>query len=302
MDASDFAQMAAGSGADVAVPEQKEAAPGDVFHQIRVPLAVQQTHKKISDLYADSEDLKPDPGNLQSLSRAVSKMKGRFNEDNIQATIDHVFSIAFDKMESEKDKEILKGLRCMVREIEEDLYQPNNQVIDAFFFPNLDNVKKIQGYIQKAKKTIDLCIFSFSNDDLANEIIAAHKRGVKVRIITDDEAMLNKGADAQRCSDEGIDVRTDSEQQYHMHNKYMVVDSAFILTGSFNWTFQAGKSNQENVVVVDDSFIVSKYNNNFNQLWSQFSGNELEHKEHVAASKIQNHVRQHKAKAKGDRR
>ena len=64
MDASDFAQMAAGSGADVAVPEQKEAAPGDVFHQIRVPLAVQQTHKKISDLYADSEDLKPDPGNL----------------------------------------------------------------------------------------------------------------------------------------------------------------------------------------------------------------------------------------------
>ena len=46
-----------------------------------------------------------------------------------------------------------------------------------------------------AKKSLDLAIFSFTNDELANEILAAHKRGVKVRIITDDEAMKGKGAD-----------------------------------------------------------------------------------------------------------
>ena len=60
-----------------------------------------------------------------------------------------------------------------------------------------------------SKKSIDLAIFSFTNDQLANEIIAAHNRGVTVRIITDDEAMKGIGADAQRCSDEGIVVRTD---------------------------------------------------------------------------------------------
>ena len=167
-------------------------------------------------------------------------------------------------MESDKDKEVLKGLRSMIREVEEDLYQPNNQVVDAFFFPNLSNIGKMKKYIQKAKKTIDLCIFSFSNDDLSGEIIEAHKRGVKVRIVTDDEAMKNKGADAQKCADEGIEVRTDNAEQYHMHNKYMVCDSFYVVTGSFNWTFQAGKSNQENVIVVDDEFIVTKYNENFN--------------------------------------
>ena len=51
-------------------------------------------------------------------------------------------------------------------------------------------------YIKKAKKTLDLAIFSFTNDDLANAIIDAHKRGVAVRIITDDEAMKGKGADS----------------------------------------------------------------------------------------------------------
>jgi cardiolipin hydrolase len=64
------------------------------------------------------------------------------------------------------------------------------------FFPNMDNVSKLQKYIGMSKKSIDLAIFSFTNDQLANEIIAAHKRGVTVRIITDDEAMKGIGADA----------------------------------------------------------------------------------------------------------
>ena len=88
-----------------------------------------------------------------------------------------------------------------------------------------------------AKKTIDLAIFSFTNNDLADALIAAHERGVKVRIITDDEAMKGKGADTQRMADAGIPCRTDSEEQYHMHNKFMVVDQTILLTGSFNWTF-----------------------------------------------------------------
>mmetsp|Transcript_40703 Transcript_40703/g.62125 ORF Transcript_40703/g.62125 Transcript_40703/m.62125 type:complete len:147 (+) Transcript_40703:226-666(+) len=146
-------------------------------------------------------------------------------------------------MESEKDKKILAGLRQMVRELETSLYRPQPRYQDAFFFPSLPNVKKIVKYISMARKSIDLAIFSFTNDDLANEILAAHKRGVKVRIITDDEAMKGKGADTQRMADAGIPCRTDSEEQYHMHNKFMVVDQTFLITGSFNWTFQAGKGN-----------------------------------------------------------
>ena len=58
-----------------------------------------------------------------------------------------------------------------------------------------------------------------------------------MRIITDDEAMKGKGADTQRLADAGIECRTDNEVKYHMHNKFMIVDQAFLLTGSFNWTF-----------------------------------------------------------------
>ena len=70
-----------------------------------------------------------------------------------------------------------------------------------------------------ARKTIDLAIFSFTNDDLANELTSRcppikHQKGVVVRIITDDEAMKGKGADTQRMAlaDAGIPCRTDSEE------------------------------------------------------------------------------------------
>jgi phosphatidylserine/phosphatidylglycerophosphate/cardiolipin synthase-like enzyme len=48
----------------------------------------------------------------------------------------------------------------------------------------------------------------------------------------------------------------------------MIVDSLFLITGSFNWTFQAGKSNQENLVVIDGKYYIDKYNQEFNKLWA----------------------------------
>jgi cardiolipin hydrolase len=222
----------------------------------------------------------------------------QFKGEIVQSTMDHLFMIAKDKMDSEKDKEVLAGLRQMVRQLEQDLYRPKARFQDAFFFPNLANVKKMVKYIAFAQKSIDLCIFSFTNDDLANEIIAAHKRGVTVRIITDDEAMKGKGADAQRCSDKGIPVRTDNNVQFHMHNKFMIVDSLYLVTGSFNWTFQAGKSNQENVVVLDGQYYIDKYNQEFNKLWAEFNKNELEREESKAAVSIQRQFRSNQATKK----
>jgi phosphatidylserine/phosphatidylglycerophosphate/cardiolipin synthase-like enzyme len=229
------------------------------------------------------------------------KQTGRFDESMIQASMDTLFRIAQSKMETDNDKKVITGLRAMVRELENALYQPHPRYQDAFFFPSMPNIKKVQKYISMAKKSIDLAIFSFTNDDLANEILAAHKRGVTVRIITDDEAMKGKGADTQRMADAGIPCRTDSEEQYHMHNKFMIVDKFFILTGSFNWTFQAGKGNQENVVVLDGQYYIDKYVEEFNRLWAQFANNKVDQQQEQAALKIQKKFRSNQARERGER-
>jgi cardiolipin hydrolase len=75
-----------------------------------------------------------------------------------------------------------------------------------------------------------------TNDRLANAVHDAHKRGVKVRVISDDECMHNQGSDIQWLADQGVEVRTDDNTQFHMHNKFVVVDDSHLITGSFNWT------------------------------------------------------------------
>jgi phosphatidylserine/phosphatidylglycerophosphate/cardiolipin synthase-like enzyme len=171
-------------------------------------------------------------------------------------------------MNNEEDKKVLEGLRKLVRQVEVDLYRPKPRYLDAFFFPNKSNVYKLESYIKRAQKSLLICVFNLTNDVLANAVIDRHKNGVQVRVISDDECCKNKGNDIQTLADAGIPVRTDDAPDFHMHNKFMVVDNAFLLTGSFNWTFQAGANNQENLLVVDHPYYLEKYTAEFENLWN----------------------------------
>jgi cardiolipin hydrolase len=60
-----------------------------------------------------------------------------------------------------------------------------------------------------------------------------------------------------------------------MHNKFAIIDDTHLITGSFNWTVQAGKSNQENIIVVDHPYYIEKYNTEFENLWKNFAKNAV---------------------------
>lgn len=76
--------------------------------------------------------------------------------------------------------------------------------MDAFFFPNKANVKNIVKYILMAKKTLHICVFNVTNDDLANAVLDRYQAGVDVKVISDDECKSNPGSDIQRFADNGV--------------------------------------------------------------------------------------------------
>jgi cardiolipin hydrolase len=55
-----------------------------------------------------------------------------------------------------------------------------------------------------------------------------------------------------------------------MHHKFAVIDEAVVLTGSFNWTTQAVKFNQENVLFLENNGIAKLFTDNFNKMWNEF--------------------------------
>lgn len=58
-------------------------------------------------------------------------------------------------------------------------------VIKAYFSPD-DAIQEIQiALIESEQESIDIAIFSFTDLETAQALIAAHKRGVKIRIVAD---------------------------------------------------------------------------------------------------------------------
>lgn len=125
--------------------------------------------------------------------------------------------------------------------------------------------------LKSAKKSLDLCIYVLSFPPLADAILEILEKGVDIRIIVDgreDEALRSQ---VSRLSRRGVPIRS-NEKSYSilMHNKFAVIDSKIVLTGSLNWTKSAVLLNYDNVLITSTPVLVSRYQEQFNHLWSQF--------------------------------
>ena len=163
------------------------------------------------------------------------------------AILDTLFESAKGKMGDDGDKEVLDQLKKLVLRYEHEAKDPASIYQDTLFFPNEDNVDKLCDYIRMAKRNLRICVFTLTNNKIRNAVLDKHDEGVKVQMITDDECSKAKGSDIEYLASKGIDIRTDCSERNHMHNKFAIIDNEFLLTGSFNWTVQAGKANQENI-------------------------------------------------------
>ena len=162
------------------------------------------------------------------------------------------------------------GLRA-IRWLEttfEQIEKNSFRLHDVLFSPGQDIPENIAFYMSQAKKTVDLCVFTISDDVLSDCIKRLHANGIKVRIITDNNKMQDSGSQIKELARCGISVKVDNSR-YHMHNKFGIIDGRIAFTGSYNWTYTAKTHNQENLVITTNFTIVHKFINEFEMLWEQ---------------------------------
>ncbi|KAG0167888.1 hypothetical protein DFQ29_000210 [Apophysomyces sp. BC1021] len=129
---------------------------------------------------------------------------------------------------------------------------------------------EVSRVLRKAKDTIDACVYALTDDDVADALIAAKQRKVKIRIITDNQQAAGKGADAKRLQeDHGIPYKTETTTGY-MHNKFAVIDNATLINGSFNWSKGARFKNRENIMITNLPGFINDFNRQFEALWNEF--------------------------------
>lgn len=131
--------------------------------------------------------------------------------------------------------------------------------------------------ITAARKTLDLCVFTITDDRISRTILDAHRRRVRVRVVTDNDKALDPGSDVHRFRDAGIPVKfdpagrpSDPHTTGHMHHKFAVIDGSRLLNGSYNWTRGAAEVNFENVVDAAEAGLVAAFAAEFERLWKAF--------------------------------
>ncbi len=138
----------------------------------------------------------------------------------------------------------------------------------AFFAPNDNCQKEICEFIKKSIVVLDICVFTISDDDITKAILFAHRKGVKVRLITDNDKMQDLGSDILRLHRAGIPIKTDATAS-HMHHKFAISDRIELLTGSYNWTRAAGRVNHENILITEQKALIASYHAEFELLWKE---------------------------------
>lgn len=138
---------------------------------------------------------------------------------------------------------------------------------EAYFSPGETILRKLCGLLGSVKETLDLCVFTISDDRLTQGILEARQRGVVVRLITDNEKRHDEGSDIAAIVRAGIPVRTDDGGE-HMHHKFALFDGICLATGSYNWT-RGATNNFENLLVTWSPEVVAMFSEEFEALWKR---------------------------------
>ena len=168
-----------------------------------------------------------------------------------------------------EDRPVLTWLEDVVKATREEGQATSGRAAaEAYFSPGEDCRLAIRRLLADARRTADVCVFTITDDRLADALLDAHRRGTAVRVITDDAKAEDLGSDVERLGRGGIPVRVD-RSPYHMHHKFAIVDGRALLTGSYNWTRGAAAENEENLVLTEDPRLVTPFIKAFEQLWAK---------------------------------
>ncbi|MDB9502853.1 phospholipase D-like domain-containing protein [Spirulina major CS-329] len=146
--------------------------------------------------------------------------------------------------------------------------------------------------LSAANQSVDLALFVFSEQAIANTLATRHQQGTQVRVLIDPSFAFrdfSEGLDLlgvtllkQNCQAEpnnqpwaapittvGVPALPPGDK---LHHKFGVMDRRVVITGSHNWSAAANHDNDETVLIIDNPAIAAHFQQEFDHL---FKGAQL---------------------------
>jgi phosphatidylserine/phosphatidylglycerophosphate/cardiolipin synthase-like enzyme len=121
--------------------------------------------------------------------------------------------------------------------------------------------------VGSATRSIRFLAFSFTDFPLADAMIQRANNGVDVAGVFEKVGSDTDASELRTLHCAGVPVRRDGNGSF-MHNKVIVVDERYVITGSLNFSSNAEESNDENVIIIDNPDIARLYMQDFERVWA----------------------------------
>ena len=140
----------------------------------------------------------------------------------------------------------------------------NNYELENYFCPQDNCQEQIINKIRNANQTIKFMLFTFTDQDIAEELVKKKEQGLKVKGII--ENFQNKQYwQTPLLQENNVTIKIHSSNIFQ-HNKVFIIDQTLI-TGSYNPTRAANTINDENILIIKQPEIVEAYKIYFKELF-----------------------------------
>ena len=141
---------------------------------------------------------------------------------------------------------------------------------EAFFSPEEAIKESILKELDSATSTIDLAIHEITSLDMAQALVKAKQRSVKVRIVADSKQAKLRNSQINYLIHQGIPVKVlGGKEKGVMNHRFAVFDGKRVLIGTFDWSGTSTQWNYETILIIDESEVVAIFQKEFEKLWRE---------------------------------
>lgn len=140
--------------------------------------------------------------------------------------------------------------------------------VETYFSPDDGVAQHVVELVNSADQNIYFLAYSFTSDEIAQAMLDRMKAGVEVRGVMDEsQYKSNAGTEYDVLREAGADIRLDAIPGL-LHHKVIIVDGKAVAFGSYNFSRNAEKINDENLVIVFNPTIAQKFVAEFERIFA----------------------------------
>lgn len=166
------------------------------------------------------------------------------------------------------------GMRCASPDLRSLSPLPGSGAVPSpqvCFSPQENCLEALISFLKEARASLDLAAFDLTLDEVGHLLLVKQHQGVKVRVVLDKRQAKGKHSLSRVLMKGQVPLRF-GRQRGVMHHKFVIVDGKALETGSFNYTHNASRSNQENQLYFwkdtpAHSEIIEAFRSQFEVLW-----------------------------------